>query len=202
MKKFLFSTLILIFCIVLRANAEVIPHSIYAVSQDEISSADLKEGTIIKLKAIDNYSISKDEIIEKNSEIMVRIVQYSQPKRGKRNGYLKVNLISYEIPSKNEKRMPKEELMGTLRLSTPKDLKSIAESAGVTIAGHFLKVPGFSQAIAVSKGLLEPNENQSRIKSAGENLYKSTPLVYIEKGKELNIEKDTIVVIKVKSQNE
>ena len=191
MKKFLF-----------RANAEVIPHSIYAVSQDEISSADLKEGTIIKLKAIDNYSISKDEIIEKNSEIMVRIVQYSQPKRGKRNGYLKVNLISYEIPSKNEKRMPKEELIGTLRLSTPKDLKSIAESAGVTVAGHLLKVPGFSQAIAVSKGLLEPNENQSRIKSAGENLYKSTPLVYIEKGKELNIEKDTIVVIKVKSQNE
>ena len=93
-----------------------------------------------------------------------------------------------------------DELIGTLKLSTPLDKKELAKKAGITIVGQVLKFPGFSQAVAVSKGLIAPNEDQSRLESAGTNLYKSTPLTYSEKGNDLHIEKDSIVVISVKQQ--
>ncbi len=202
MKKLLFVLSLLIFGTALSVNAEVMPHTIYAVSTEELTAENIKTGEVLNFKALDEYSISETEKVEKNAEITVKVIKYSEPKRGKRNGFLNVSLISYEVPSLNEKRRPNEKLKGTLKLSTPKDIKSIAKNAGVSVAGHILKVPGFSQALAVSKGLLEPNENQSRLKSAGQNLYESTPLVYIEKGKDLNIEKDSIVVIKLKTKDE
>ena len=78
-----------------------------------------------------------------------------------------------------------------------KDIKEIIESASVSLAGKLLKVPGFTQAFATAKGLIKPNEGQSRLKSAGQNLYESTPLTYIKEGEDLEIEPDSIVVIKV-----
>ena len=202
MKKLLSILSLLIFGTALSVNAQILPHTIYAVSTDEITSENIKTGEVLNFKALDEYSISETEKVEKNAEITVKVLKYTEPKRGKRNGFLKVRLISYEVPSLNEKKRPNEKLKGTLKLSTPKDIKSIAKNAGVSVVGHILKVPGFSQALAVSKGLFEPNEDQSRLKSAGQNLYESTPLVYIEKGKDLKIEKDSIVVIKVKTQDE
>ncbi len=202
MKKLLLILSILIFGTVLSVNAQVLPNKIYAVSTEEVQYQNIKSGKLLYFKALEEYKISENENLEKNAEITVKVLKYIKPKRGKRDGYLNVNIVSYEVPSLNEKKTPTEKINGTLRLSTPKDIKSMAKNAGVSVVGHILKVPGFSQALAVSKGLLEPNKDQSRLKSAGKNLYESTPLVYVEKGKDLNIEQDSIVVIKVKTQDE
>ena len=201
MKKFLIAIIGLLLLIPQTVKAEVIPHKVYAAATKAIDSRQLNKNSILTFRAIDNYKISDKIIIEKNSDIAVRAKEYINPKRGKRDGYLKVQLISYTIPSKDKYIEISEIYEGSLRPSNKKDFKEIAEHTGVSVAGHFLKIPGFSQAVAVSKGLINPNQDESRLKSAGKNLYESTPLTYIEKGKDFNIDEDTIVVISFKEYN-
>ncbi len=203
MKKIITLLFLLIFT-QLSVCAEVLPRSIYAVSEHNINGKTLKNGDILTFQTIDNYSISDTTKIEKNSIITLKVKKYMTPKRGKRNGYLKAELTSFTLPSEGGIKYSNiGENNCTLRLSTPKDFKEIAKNTGVTVTGHILKIPGFSQAVAVSKGLLKPNPNQNRLKSAGTNLYESTPLTYTEKGEDLNIEEDSIVLIRIKyAENE
>lgn len=186
------------------ANAQIISHKIYAISHNNVRTDQIAKDNVLQFQAIEQYLISDTEYVEKNSVLNLKIKEYVQPKRGKRDGYLKVELISYTIPSENDKivRISNEKLGGTLKLSTPKDVKEIAKNAGVTIVGHILKIPGFSQAVAVSKGLINPNPEQNRLQSAGTNLYESTPLTLTEVGENLCIEEDSIVVIKIKEIDE
>ncbi len=202
MKKILLTIITLLLIIPQVVKAEVIPHKVYAAALQAIEGKQLTHNCLLTFKAIDNYKISDKIIIEKNSDITVKVLDYVDPKRGKRDGYLKVKLVSYTIPSINRTETVLNKYEGSLRPSNKKDFKEIAENTGVSVAGHFLKVPGFSQAVAVSKGLIKPNEDQNRLQSAGKNLYESTPLTYIEKGKDFNIEEDTIVVISIKDYSE
>lgn len=190
--------------VLLPANAEILSHKIYAISHNNIASEQIVPNSILQFQAIEQYLISDIEYVEKNSILNLKVNEYVQPKRGKRDAYLKVELLSYTVPSKNDEtvNIENKKLTGTLKLSTPKDVKEIAKSAGVTVAGRILKIPGFSQAIAISKGLIKPNPEQNRLQSAGTNLYESTPLTLAEVGENLCIEQDSIVVIKVKESEE
>lgn len=194
----------MLFMTPINAFAEIIPYKIYAIAHNDISNDELCANSVLAFQTLDQYYISDIDYIEKDSIITLKIKEKIDAKRGKRNGYLKVELISYTIPSKNDEEvmLTDKELSGTLKLSTKKDLEGIAKNAGVSLAGHVLKIPGFSQAVAVSKGLIKPNPSQNRLQSAGTNLYESTPLTYAEKGKEIKIEQDSIVVIKLKDQCE
>lgn len=200
MKKLLLAILIILL-LPFFANAEIIPHTLYAISHNNICSDLLQKNNELSFQSLDRYFISDLEYVERNAIITVRINEYIKPKRGKRDGYLKVKLIQYTIPSEDNKIKDVEnmEIYGTLRLSTPRDKKEIAKSAGISVVGHILKIPGFSQAIAVSKGILIPNPDQNRLQSAGTNLYQSTPLTYAEMGDAMEIEEDSIVVMRLKN---
>ena len=203
MKK-LFLLLLCLIIFPLVVCADVIPYKVYVCSSRAISSSEIKTGKLFSFHSIDKYELSDRATLEEGASVTVKINEYIQPKRGKRNGYAKIQVISYTIPSKGNERVSTttDNLIGTLKLSSPLDKKELAKKAGVFIVGQALKFPGFSQAVAVSKGLIEPNEDQTRIQSAGKNLYESTPLTYSEKGHDLEIEKDSIVVISVKQQDQ
>lgn len=200
MKKIVLNILLIMFLCPSMALAEVIPHTLYAISHEHLSRNDLNINQNISFQSIDRYEISDFDYVEKNAIVTVKIKEYIEPKRGKRNGYLKVQLMSYTIPSENNRIKDAQDLniYGTLRLSTKKDKKEIAKSSGVSVAGHILKIPGFSQAVAVSKGLIKPNPEQNRLQSAGTNLYESTPLTLSEYGEDIKIEEDTVVVMRLK----
>lgn len=185
-------------------NAKILSYKIYAISHNNIATEHIVPNSILQFQTIEQYLISDTEYVEKNSILKLKVNEYVQAKRGKRDAYLKVALISYTVPSENDEtiNIENKKLTGTLKLSTPKDVKEIAKSAGVTVAGRILKIPGFSQAIALSKGLIKPNPEQNRLQSAGTNLYESTPLTLAEIGENLCIEQDSIVVIKVKESEE
>lgn len=201
MKKFIL-TILIIAMFPVAVIAEIVPHKVYAVSHCDVMAESMYEGQNISFQSLDRYFVSETEYVEKDGIITVRLDKYVEPKRGQRNGYLKIKLVEYTIPSENNKIKNVEDMdiYGTLRLSEKKDRKEIAKSAGVAITGHILKVPGFSQAVAVSKGIIKPNPDQNRLQSAGRNLYQSTPLKYSEKGQEINIEKDAIVVLRLKTK--
>ena len=182
------------------AFSAALPHKIYACSSSDVGKAQMKSGATLKFHAIDDYKINSYTSVEDGAVLTVKVDKYVGPKRGKRDGYLKVSLYSYTVPSESNKEIVVKEdnLSGTLKLSSHLDKKELAKKAGVTVVGSALKIPGFSQAVAVSKGLINPNPEQSRLQSAGTNLYESTPLTYSEKGKDLAIDKDSVVVITLK----
>ena len=190
MKKYVFLFISLLFLTLNAAIADILPSNVYVVTEKDINHSEINKNQILEFLALDNYGVDDGIIINKGDIVKVKIKDYVKPKRGKRNGYYKIEYIG-----------DNGTLSGTMKVSTPKDLKDIAKSAGISITGHILKVPGFSQAIAVSKGLISPNQDESRLKSAGKNLYESTPLTYIEKGSDFCVEKDGIIVLKLKPEN-
>ncbi len=197
--------IILIFCVAfipLFANANAVINKIYAVSTNEHSTAELcSRNKQISVRTLDTYNVTKTLAVEKNSDLILEVQEYINPKRGKMNGYLKIKLLKHSIPSKDDiyEDDSDKNIKGTLRLSEKKDKKELAKTVGISVTGHILKVPGFSQAVALSKGLIKPNPEQTRLQSAGHNLYKSTPLTYVEKGNDLSIEKDAIIVLHIKN---
>lgn len=181
---------------------EVIPHQVFGISHNEVSISDLKQGKLLTFQVIERDEISDFLQTEEGALITVKVKEYVKPKRGKQNGYLKVDLVKYTIPSRNNCEQEAEafNIYGTVRMATAQDKKGLAKQAGVAVVGHILKVPGFSQAVAVSKGLISPNPDQTRLQSAGTNLYESTPLTYKEKGNEMTIEQDSIVVMRFRTR--
>lgn len=199
MKKIIASLFIIFLFTITQANAEIIPNKIYAISSQTINKENIKEGDTITFISLKPCKIIDDIELAEKAEITIKVNEYIKPKRGKKNGYLKIKVISYseDKDGSNIIDLSNRNITGSLKPSTPKDIKEIVESASVSLAGKLLKVPGFTQAFATAKGLIKPNEGQSRLKSAGQNLYESTPLTYIKEGEDLEIEPDSIVVIKV-----
>ncbi len=189
MKKMIFA-LIIILIIPIFAVAEVIPRKVLAVTPFDLSYKTIHNGSVLELIAIENSNISEGITINAGEKFSVKIVKYVKPKRGKRDGYYKIEYLHND-----------NNVVGSMRVSTPKDLEGTVKSVGVSVVGHVLKVPGFSQAVAISKGLIKPDGDKSRLASAGENLYQSTPLKYVEKGKDFVIEKDGVVVLKLRVNN-
>lgn len=204
MKKIIYLALFIVLLLPLYAFSQIIPDKIYACSTQEIDIKTIEEGDLISFHSIGNYELGEENYIEENSIITVKIKKYVSPKRGKRDGYAKISIIQYTIPSLENKviDLTDKKITGTIKLSNPLDKKELLKNAGVSAAGHFLKIPGFSQAIAVSKGLIKPNPDQNRLQSAGTNLYESTPLTYAERGVDLVIEEDAIVVLTLRNENE
>ena len=183
-------------------QAEIIPHKIYACSVESVEQTKMEEGNVLKFKAADKYELANDISVEKDSILTVRVKEHIIPKRGKRDGYLKINVVSYTIPSEDDKEIyiNDKNIQGKLKLASEIDKKSIVEQTGVYVTEVAMDMPGFSQIYAATKGMIKPNEGQSRLQSMGTNLYNSTGLQYIEKGQDLILNEDSIVEISVKSK--
>lgn len=173
------------------AIAAVIPDKIYATTPVELSN-NLKPNHYVDLDVLKLGSMTQDIELEHGEAINVKIKEYVPPKRGKIDGYYKVD-FNY----KNNGAM-----QGKMSVAKQTDFKDISKKAGATIAGHALGVTMLPQAYAVTKGLVKPNENQSRLKSAGTNLYNSTPLTYTEKGQEFSVPAGGVVVLSLKSNDD
>ena len=184
--KILYTILLFLF-LQISAFAQLIPDSFHARTDIALSPKTLKANEVIELKVFDTGMFSDILALKAGDIVKIKIVEYVPPKRGKRDGYYKIQYLTDEGPKE-----------GTMRASDPHSFIDTAEGAAVGAAGYFFKVPLLSQAVAVSKGLIAPNEDQTRIESAGTNLYNSTPLKYGEKGEDFYVEEKGFVEIKVK----
>ncbi len=204
MKKFKSLIFALLFTLIIPvyADAEIISHKIYASSTETVEQANMEEGNVLKFKTVDEYKLTNDTSVEKDAILTVRINDYIAPKRGKLNGYLKILVESYTIPSENDKEIDVKDknITGTLKLTNKINKGEILEKTGAIVAVVALDIPGLSQMYAATKGLVKPNEGETRLKSVGTNLYKSSGLKYIEKGHDLVLKENSLVEISVKSK--
>lgn len=195
MKKLVIIFGILLFCPLFANAADIIPEKILAVAEYEINKNTINKIQEVSLYSADDYCLFDDTLKIKKGEKLVLILNgYSVPTRGKRNGIYKVTLKS-PLPESSD-----YVLSGTMKVATPADIKGMATNLGISVVGKALKIPGFSQAVAAAKGLINPDEEKGRFRTVSRNVFESTPLKYTEKGEDFSIERDGVVVIKLRNE--
>lgn len=149
---------------------------------------------VFSAKVVEETELSDGKIIKANSTINGTILKTVDAKRGKRNAYIVIQPESFEIDGVVH-LIEDENLEAKVVGYSKRDYKKTALDAGLAVGGYFVK--GLSQVFYFSKGLIIPDEDKSRIKTAFHNVYENTPFVYIEKGEDIDIEKGDLLVLKV-----
>ena len=189
-KKLIITAGLLLFLPLSAVAKDIIPDRIFAVAPSEINENTIEEKQEITLYALEDYSLFDNALnIKKGEELLFILEKYNHATRGKRNGAYSVTLKS-PLPEDGD-----YVISGLMLVAQPSDLKSWAGKIGITVTGKALKIPGFSQAVAAAKGIIKPDEEKGRFRTVSRNVYESTPLKYVEKGKEFEVETDGVVKI-------
>lgn len=182
--------------IILMIAQTTFAQNIRAVSLEKFSTNEPKPH--YKAQIIDPCVFKDGTILYEGSVIEGSVVKIQHAKRGKRNGYFDIEINSITTAGITQKiTKPKlyARVVGYAILS-PQELVLTAARTAAGIA-----VKGASQGISFAQGFIEANDG-SRIKSAVINVYKDSPLSYIETGKELNINEGDTMILKVKELKE
>jgi hypothetical protein len=130
------------------------------------------------------YTIKPGDIIHCN------VIKITNPKRGKRSASFGVTPIY--LTSEGETTEIKEILYGKYaeRIFSKEEIKNIdtgkvGKKAVIAVGNHFVK--GVAPIASLAEGMIK-NEEGNRVESGVIKVYKDSPLSYVEKGKELELE--------------
>lgn len=136
-------------------------------------------------------SLIGENELHANDILHCNVIKITGPKRGKRSASFAVTPISYSSDGVTkkisgnyygkyaDKVLSKDEIKNI-------DAMKVGKKAAVTVGNHFVK--GIAPAVAMAEGMVK-NEDGHRIQSGVKEVYKSSPLSYVEKGQNLVIEK-------------
>ena len=153
-----------------------------------------------ELTIVDGFTMKDGTEIYSGSRIKGKIEGVTDPKRLKRNANF--NFIPYEYYDSLSKRTYdiKQNYSGKYSSLTDVTAGAVIEQGAVIAGSHFIS--GFiGPGVALVKGAVK-NEEGNRAKSAAVSVYESTPVSYINKGKELNIKKGQIFVMSFKTTDD
>lgn len=186
--KLLISIFFISFALLISHPAEAKTYKMIAYTMDKISTTE-KMPKYLTLKVPAQIIAGGDIQIQNESLIRVKITEISPAKRGKRDGFIITKLIAYSVPTLDQAAVDVSDKNIELKIKryTEKDFKGLAKSAATTVVSHVAGIPFLNQGVAAVKGAVKPKEGTSRIKSAGINVYESTPFSYFNKGEDLNL---------------
>lgn len=135
-------------------------------------------------------------MLEGGAIIHAYVIKISDPKRGKRNAYILIRLISYTVPSEGHRVMKfkNNRLEAKVTAYKKMDKKQATEKGAVSATG--LVLPGFSPMYYFSKGCITSEEDENRITSGGKLAYKNSIFSFVEKGDNLVLKKGSYVKLK------
>lgn len=185
MKK-IFITLATIFSFILTAQAE----TIQAISLEGFSTESPKKS--YSVQTIENVTFKDGHTIQQGTIINGNIIKVKHASRGKRNAYFEFVPTSYRFEN---------EVTGIRNPSykarvidyAPLDPKSATLMLGKSAVGFF--IPGATQGISFIQGVADA-EDGDRLKSGFVQVYKDSPLSYVETGSEIKINPGDKVFIK------
>lgn len=146
----------------------------------------------LEVKILDTYVTKNDFVIHAGSIVNGKITDVKNPKRLKRNATFKFIPITYYDYVTEKKYNIKKSIVGkyTSHDITPASIaKTGAVAAGNKLIGAFI-----GPSVAVVEGAIK-NEQDNIAKSAAISVYESSPLSYVEKGKDLEIKKGDVFKI-------
>ena len=131
-------------------------------------------------------------MLKENDVLHCKITKVTDPKRGKRSASFSVYPVSYT--SNGEVNKINGSFYGkyTSKIVSEKikniDPKKVGTKAAKTVGNHFIK--GVAPAISLAEGMIK-NEDGNRIESGVKQVYKDSPLSFVEKGEELDLKEGT-----------
>lgn len=151
------------------------------------------------VKIVDGFMI-EDYPVYAGSVVKGKIESVADPKRLKRNAnftFIPTDYYDYKTQQWYE---IKRDFSGKYSSLTDVSAKSIAKTGAVAV-GNKLVDGFFGPSVALVEGSVK-NEKGNRAKSAVVSVYESTPISYVNKGKELEIKQGQIFVMSFKKQED
>lgn len=140
----------------------------------------------ISLKAVKEITFINDIKIENGSIVKAKVTEVISAKRLKQDAYFTIQILEYTIPSEKDKSVKIEDaIYATVKPYVPLTTDSVLISAGSMAAGQLVKFG--SQGFSLIKGVVTAQEGHNRLVSGVEQVYKDSPLAYVEKGEEMNL---------------
>lgn len=142
----------------------------------------------IDVKVVEE-GILGSHVLKTDDVIHCNVIKVTDPKRGKRAASFAVCPISYTSEGNTisitenyygkyaARVLSKEELQNV-------DAKKVGKKAAVTVGNYFVK--GVAPAVSMAEGMVK-NQEGNRIESGIKQVYKDSPLSYVEKGNELDL---------------
>lgn len=187
MKRFIFFTVIFL-CLSNSVQAKTIKvESLENFSTENPSST-------YSVKVVDREEFKNGKVLEAGTIISGHVVRVQGPQRGKRNGYFE--FIPASATYNGVTRTAQNPIVIARVVGySPIDPKDLAIKAVKSAAG--LTVKGASQGLSFVEGVAKAEEG-SRLKSGLVNVYKDSPLSFLEPGSELEVKKGDILLLKIK----
>lgn len=185
MKNKLLLLILSLFITLLGAYAETDKVHVTTVSKFDTANPSQK----LDVRVIEDGLLGS-HILRTGDVIHCNVVKVTDPKRGKRSATFAVCPTSYT--SDGETIVINENYYGkyAARIISKEELKKVdkveaGKKAVLTVGNHFVK--GLKTGVTLAEGMIE-NEDGNRIKSGVKKVYKDSPLSYVEKGQELDLE--------------
>lgn len=188
MKKLLLIFTSIIFFISSSAQAK----AIRVMSMDKFSTAN--PSSTYKVQVIEKEEFKDGTVYEAGTIISGEVIKVKNAQRGKRNGYFEFVPTELMYDHKTCK-IQKPNVYAKVVGYAPVNTLGLVENAAKGAVGLAFK--GASQGISFVQGVAE-DQNGNRLVSGLVRMYKDSPLVYIEEGKELNVNPGDLIVLKFK----
>ncbi|MBR6099283.1 hypothetical protein IKP85_06005 [bacterium] len=137
---------------------------------------------------VDNFELYQGTVI--NCEI----TEVKAPKRLKRDATFSFVPVSYINDQNETVHFPVSVKAKYIKTIDKKTAESAAITAAKTVSNKI--VPGLGLGVGAIEGAIDA-ENGQKIKGAATGVYESTPFSWVEKGKELTIERGDGLLIRV-----
>lgn len=148
----------------------------------------------VQLRALNDINLSADIQIKEGYTVTGKLTDVSSPKRLKRDAKFSFMPLYY-VDYSGKTNMIKEPVEGKFTKDIEINKGELAKSAALTVGNHFLQ--GLSMGYYAVEGAVK-NESDNRFKSSVKSVYEHSPLSYVEKGQDIEINVHDVFGLKFK----
>lgn len=159
----------------------------------------LRPVSTMKVIVLEKSEFKNGLVFEDGTLLYGNIIDVKQPKRAKLNASFRFKPVTYTYLGKT-KKIEDPEFIAKYAECKELDKLGIATSAATTAGGMIFHIPLLSEGVSLVKGIWKNPEN-NRLKSGVVQVYKDSPLSYIEEGKDIDIKADTVFILKFKASD-
>ena len=155
-----------------------------------------KPSARMSIKILEDLAIDDNVVFSEGTVVDGKVVDVTDPKRLKRDATFTFVPLSYV--DKNGKTIDVKGYYPA-KYTTKLSKGELAKNVGLGVGNFFVK--GLSLGYSAVEGAVK-NEKDNRFKSSVTEVYKDSPLSYVEKGTELVIEKNQMFYLNFKSKDD
>lgn len=179
---------LLIFVVMIYTAIGAYATTITGVALSEFSTENPVSTFSVKIQ--DNFSVNNMDLYKAGTVFYGKVTKVVNGQVGKRQGYFEFTPTHYAT-SDGVFKINRNNLNVRVKYYKPFDKKSavkLAETGVTTVAGFVFNVPLLSQGVSFVQGAVKQEDDTNRVVNGLKQVYKDSPLSYVERGEELHLQ--------------